>query len=121
VQGTSCQGVVHERVRGGEPREMRIARLIFKKWLGLRHRGIDLGMPMTDPLPGPFGYWYRVYRRGRIYWHPDPRMNARFGAFSKPATPPPAPDIAPGGTVRREGSTGSAQAGPPGIASHEEG
>jgi hypothetical protein len=57
------------------------SRAIFRKWLALHHRGIDLGSPLTDPLPGPYGAWYRVYRRGRIYWHADPRMNARLGAF----------------------------------------
>jgi hypothetical protein len=74
-------GVVRERVPGPERAAHRAARMIFKKWLALRHRGVDLGLPLTDPLPGPYGGWSRVYRHGRIYWHANPRLDARLGTF----------------------------------------
>jgi hypothetical protein len=59
----------------------RAARMIFCRWLALRRRGVALGLPLTDPLPGPYGSWYRVYRSGRIYWHPDASFDIRLGAF----------------------------------------
>jgi hypothetical protein len=74
-----------ERQPGTEPDQHRAARAIFRKWLALRHRGIHLGAPLTDPLPAPYGGWYRVYRHGRVYWHCDPRMDARLGTFHRRA------------------------------------
>jgi hypothetical protein len=59
----------------------RAARMIFRRWLALRRCDVLLGPPLTDPLPGPYGSWYRVYRYGRIYWHPDAQIDVRLGVF----------------------------------------
>jgi hypothetical protein len=65
----------------GDQSAARAARVIFRRWLALRRRDVLLGPPLTDPLPGPYGSWYRVYRYGRIYWHPTAQIDVRLGVF----------------------------------------